>query len=130
MKPDTRWIPQLSRHLRPCKKRPAYLTGHMFTRTCRDGYSLLPIRYIGAVFRLFRLTQSGREMKLLESERCPIIVRGVVVVHIAVVVDIHKVRGVTSVSTQSPPVVARRNNGFAENNRIRLTVRRKVRLYN
>lgn len=51
------------------------------------------------------LTRSGRD-EPLESEGGAIRVGRVVVVHLPVVVDIHKVGRVASISRGSPPVVA------------------------
>ena len=81
----------------------------------QEGYALLPNKNISSAFDLFRLTWSGWD-GTLESEGRAIRVGRVVVVHLPVVVDIHKVGRVASISRGQPPVVATVENGFAEHN--------------
>ena len=106
---------RLWRYPRPCKKRPASrikasgampkgLCGSKTQNLCiypvfREGCYLLPIKFPALLSIPQRvalgLTRSGLVGSSLESDGAAIIVGRVVVVDITVVVDIHKVRGIT-----------------------------------
>ena len=109
----------------PCKKRPGNRIETRHDQKNAVGGIYLPYRRrvmlsfqtknISSAFGLFRLTRTGWD-DTLESEGRAIRVGRVVVVHLPVVVDIHKVGRVASISRGQPPVVATVENGFAEHN--------------